>query len=102
MSPPDEDKTIGEILSTLTEEQLEAVNYLIAAAIDGSLQRLRKDPTKNRMAQYLFGGDKAEYALAYAQFALRLSGRPKRNGTSLQDELRHADTESKTSGYICS
>ena len=54
-----EDKTIGEILSTLTEEQLEAVNYLIAAAIDGESEDSEEtnEETEENMKHNVFEGD---------------------------------------------
>lgn len=98
----DEDKTIGEILSTLTEEQLEAVNYLIAAAIDGESEDSEEtnEETEENMQHNIFEGDKApENTLSHAQFA-EIVETAKRNGTSLQDELRHADYGIENIGYL--
>jgi HK97 family phage major capsid protein/HK97 family phage prohead protease len=98
----DEDKTIGEILSTLTEEQLEAVNYLIAAAIDGESEDSEEtnEETEENMQHNIFEGDKApENTLSHAQFA-ELVETAKRNGTSLQDELRHSDYGIENIGYL--
>lgn len=98
----DEDKTIGEILSTLTEEQLEAVNYLIAAAIDGESEDSEEtnEETEENMQHNIFEGDKApENTLSHAQFA-ELVETAKRNSTSLQDELRHADYGIENIGYL--
>lgn len=100
----DEDKTIGEILSTLTEEQLEAVNYLIAAAIDGESEsedsEETNEETEEDMKHNIFEGDKApENTLSHAQFA-EIVETAKRNCTSLQDELRHADYGIENIGYL--
>ncbi len=98
----DEDKTIGEILSTLTEEQLEAVNYLIAAAIDGESEDSEEtnEETEENMQHNIFEGDKApENTLSHAQFA-EIVETAKRNSTSLQDELRHADYGIENIGYL--
>lgn len=98
----DEDKTIGEILSTLTEEQLEAVNYLIAAAIDGESEDSEEtnEETEENMQHNIFEGDKApENTLSHAQFA-EIVETAKRNGTSLQDELRHTDYGIENIGYL--
>lgn len=98
----DEDKTIGEILSTLTEEQLEAVNYLIAAAIDGESEDSEEtnEETEENMQHNIFEGDKApENTLSHAQFA-EIVETAKRNGTSLQDELRHSDYGIENIGYL--
>lgn len=98
----DEDKTIGEILSTLTEEQLEAVNYLIAAAIDGESEDSEEtnEETEENMQHNIFEGDKApENTLSHAQFA-EIVETAKRNGTSLQDELRHEDYGIENIGYL--
>lgn len=98
----DEDKTIGEILSTLTEEQLEAVNYLIAAAIDGESEDSEEtnEETEEDMKHNVFEGDKSpENTLSHAAFA-ELVETAKRNNTSLLDELRHADYGIENIGYL--
>ena len=98
----DEDKTIGEILSTLTEEQLEAVNYLIAAAIDGESEDSEEtnEETEEDMKHNVFEGDKTpENTLSHAAFA-ELVETAKRNNTSLLDELKHADYGIENIGYL--
>lgn len=98
----DEDKTIGEILSTLTEEQLEAVNYLIAAAIDGESEDSEEtnEETEEDMKHNVFEGDKtSENTLSHAAFA-ELVETAKRNNTTLLDELRHADYGIENIGYL--
>lgn len=98
----DEDKTIGEILSTLTEEQLEAVNYLIAAAIDGESEDSEEtnEETEEDMKHNVFEGDKTpENALSHAAFA-ELVETAKRNNTTLLDELKHADYGIENIGYL--
>lgn len=98
----DEDKTIGEILSTLTEEQLEAVNYLIAAAIDGEFEDSEEtnEETEEDMKHNVFEGDKtSENTLSHAAFA-ELVETAKRNNTTLLDELKHADYGIENIGYL--
>lgn len=98
----DEDKTIGEILSTLTEEQLEAVNYLIAAAIDGESEDSEEttEETEEDMKHNVFEGDKTpENTLSHAAFA-ELVETAKRNNTTLLDELKHADYGIQNIGYL--
>lgn len=98
----DEDKTIGEILSTLTEEQLEAVNYLIAAAIDGESEDSEdtNEETEEDMKHNVFEGDKVpENTLSHAAFA-ELVETAKRNNTTLLDELKHADYGIENIGYL--
>ena len=98
----DEDKTIGEILSTLTEEQLEAVNYLIAAAIDGESEDSEEtnEETEEDMKHNVFEGDKtSENTLSHAAFA-ELVETAKRNNTTLLDELKHADYGIEAIGYL--
>lgn len=98
----DEDKTIGEILSTLTEEQLEAVNYLIAAAIDGESEDSDEtnEETEEDMKHNVFEGDKtSENTLSHAAFA-ELVETAKRNNTTLLDELKHADYGIENIGYL--
>lgn len=98
----DEDKTIGEILSTLTEEQLEAVNYLIAAAIDGESEDSEEtnEETEENMKHNVFEGDKTpENTLSHAAFA-ELVETAKRNNTTLLDELKHADYGIENIGYL--
>lgn len=97
-----EDKTIGEILSTLTEEQFEAVNYLIAAAIDGESEDSEEtnEETEEDMKHNVFEGDKApENTLSHAAFA-ELVETAKRNNTTLLDELKHADYGIENIGYL--
>lgn len=98
----DEDKTIGEILSTLTEEQLEAVNYLIAAAIDGESEDSEEtnEETEEDMKHNVFEGDKtSENTLSHAAFA-ELVETAKRNNTTLLDELKHSDYGIENIGYL--
>ena len=98
----DEDETIGEILSTLTEKQLEAVNYLIAAAIDGESEDSEEtnEETEEDMKHNVFEGDKApENTLSHAAFA-ELVETAKRNNTTLLDELKHADYGIENIGYL--
>lgn len=98
----DEDKTIGEILSTLTEEQLEAVNYLIAAAIDGESEDSEEtnEETEEDMKHNVFETGKApENTLSHAAFA-ELVETAKRNNTTLLDELKHADYGIENIGYL--
>lgn len=98
----DEDKTIGEILSTLTEEQLEAVNYLIAAAIDGESEDSEEtnEETEEDMKHNVFEGDKTpENTLSHAAFA-ELVEAAKRNNATLLDELRHGDYGIDNIGYL--
>lgn len=98
----DEDKTIGEILSTLTEEQLEAVNYLIAAAIDGESEDSEEtnEETEEDMKHNVFEGDKTpENTLSHAAFA-ELVETAKRNNTTLLDELKHADYGIENIGHL--
>lgn len=98
----DEDKTIGEILSTLTEEQLEAVNYLIAAAIDVESEDSEETNEENEedMKHNVFEGDKTpENTLSHAAFA-ELVETAKRNNTTLLDELKHADYGIENIGYL--
>lgn len=98
----DEDKTIGEILSTLTEEQLEAVNYLIAAAIDGESEDSEEtnEETEEDMKHNVFEGDKSpENTLSHADFA-ELVEAAKRNNATLLEELKHADYGIENIGYL--
>lgn len=101
---PDGDKTIGEVLSTLTEEQMEAVNYLIAAAIDAeSVDSEETDEDTNNeenMSHNIFEGDKEpQNTLSHADFA-ELVKTAKRNNTTLLEELRHADYGIENIGYL--
>lgn len=98
----DEDKTIGEILSTLTEEQLEAVNYLIAAAIDGESEDSEEtnEETEEDMKHNVFEGDKSpENTLSHAAFAELVEAAKQHNATLL-DELRHGDYGIDNIGYL--
>ena len=98
------DKTIGEILSTLTEEQMEAVNYLIAAAIDAESEDSEDtdEDTNNEenMSHNIFEGDKEpQNTLSHADFA-ELVETAKRNNSTLLEELRHADYGIENIGYL--
>lgn len=97
-----EDKTIGEILSTLTEEQLEAVNYLIAAAIDGESEDSEEtnEETEEDMKHNVFEGDTTpENTLSHTAFA-ELVEAAKRNNATLLDELKHGDYGIDNIGYL--
>lgn len=101
---PDGDKTIGEILSTLSDEQMEAVNYLIAAAIDGESEDSEDTDEENNegddMKHNVFEGDKApENVLSHADFA-NLVETAKRNNSTLLEELRHSDYGIENIGYL--
>ena len=101
---PDGDKTIGEVLSTLTEEQMEAVNYLIAAAIDAESEDSEEtdEDTNNEenMSHNIFeGGKDPQNTLSHADFA-ELIETAKRNNTTLLEELRHADYGIENIGYL--
>lgn len=101
---PNGDKTIGEILSTLSEEQMEAVNYLIAAAIDGESEDPEDTDEENNegddMKHNVFEGDKApENVLSHADFA-ELVATAKRNNSTLLEELKHADYGIENIGYL--
>mgnify|MGYP001626130240 FL=1 len=101
---PDGDKTIGEVLSTLTDEQMEAVNYLIAAAIDAESEDSEEtdEDTNNEenMSHNIFEGDKEpQNTLSHADFA-ELVETAKRNNSTLLEELRHADYGIENIGYL--
>lgn len=101
---PDDDRTIGEILSTLTDEQMEAVEYLIAAAIDGESDDSEDSDETNEeenMKHNIFeaDSDQAANTLSHADFAAIVE-RAKTNGTSLNEELRHADYGIENIGYL--
>lgn len=98
---PDGDKTIGEILSTLSDEQMEAVNYLIAAAIDGESEDTDEENNEgDDMKHNVFEGYKApENVLSHADFA-NLVETAKRNNSTLLEELRHADYGIENIGYL--
>lgn len=102
---PNGDKTIGEVLSTLTEEQMEAVNYLIAAAIDAESEDSEETNEENNegddMKHNVFEGDNKESknVLSHADFA-ELVETAKRNNSTLLEELRHADYGIENIGYL--
>lgn len=102
---PNGDKTIGEILSTLSDEQMEAVNYLIAAAIDGESEDSEDTDEENNegddMKHNVFEGDNKESqnVLSHADFA-DLVETAKRNNSTLLEELRHADYGIENIGYL--
>lgn len=102
---PDDDRTIGEILSTLTDEQMEAVEYLIAAAIDGESDDSEDSDEINEeenMKHNIFEADSDQAAnntLSHADFAAIVE-RAKTNGTTLNEELRHADYGIENIGYL--
>lgn len=99
------DKTIGQVLSSLTEEQMEAVNYLIAAAIDAESEDSEETDEENNegddMKHNVFEGDNKESqnVLSHADFA-ELVETAKRNNSTLLEELRHADYGIENIGYL--
>lgn len=100
-----DDRTIGEILSTLTDEQMEAVEYLIAAAIDGESEDSEDFDETNEeenMKHNIFEADSDQAAnntLSHSDFAAIVE-RAKTNGTTLNEELRHADYGIENIGYL--
>lgn len=102
---PDDDRTIGEILSTLSDEQMEAVEYLIAAAIDGESENSEDSEETNEeedMKHNIFEADSdkaANNTLSHADFATIVE-RAKSNNTTLNEELRHADYGIESIGYL--
>ena len=101
---PNGDKTIGEILSTLSDEQMEAVNYLIAAAIDGESEDSEDTDEENNegddMKHNVFEGDKEpQNTLSHADFA-ELVKTAQRNNSTLLEELRHSDYGIENIGYL--
>lgn len=109
-SSPEGDRTIGEILSELTEEQKEAVNYLIAAAIDMESEEDSEedsdetdeetDEEENMKHNIFESTDKdAQNTLSHSDFAAIVE-RAKTNGTTLSEELRHADYGIENIGYL--
>lgn len=108
-SSPEGDRTIGDILSDLTDEQMEAVNYLIAATIDMESEESDEDSEETdeetdeeeNMKHNIFeGGDKAaQNTLSHSDFAAIVE-RAKTNGTTLSEELRHADYGIENIGYL--
>lgn len=108
-SSPEGDRTIGEILATLTDEQKEAVNYLIAAAIDMESEEDSDEDSEETdeeeeeplMKHNIFEGsnDTPQNTLSHSDFAA-LVERAKTNGTTLSEELRHADYGIENIGYL--
>ncbi len=109
-SSPEGDRTIGDILSDLTEEQMEAVNYLIAAAIDMESEEdsdedseetdEETDEEENMKHNIFESTDKdAQNTLSHSDFAAIVE-RAKTNGTTLSEELRHADYGIENIGYL--
>lgn len=101
---PNGDKTIGEILSTLTDEQMEAVNYLIAAAIDGESEDSEDTDEENNegdtVKHNIFEEDKeSPNVLSHADFA-ELVKTAKRNNSTLLEELKHSDYGITNIGYL--
>lgn len=108
-SSPEGDRTIGEILATLTDEQKEAVNYLIAAAIDMESEEDSDEDSEETdeeeeeplMKHNIFEGsnDTPQNTLSHSDFAA-LVERAKTNRTTLSEELKHADYGIENIGYL--
>jgi len=108
-SSPEGDRTIGEILATLTDEQKEAVNYLIAAAIDMESEEDSDEDSEETdeeeeeplMKHNIFEGsnDTPQNTLSHSDFAA-LVERAKDNHTTLSEELKHADYGIENIGYL--
>lgn len=108
-SSPEGDRTIGEILATLTDEQKEAVNYLVAAAIDMESEEDSDEDSEETdeeeeeplMKHNIFEGsnDTPQNTLSHSDFAA-LVERAKTNHTTLSEELKHADYGIENIGYL--
>ena len=87
----DSDKTIGDVLDTLNEEQETAVYALLGQAIEDA----KKDKEENSVKHNVFEGDEytADEYLTHAEIA-EIFSEAKRNGSLKETVLQHSiDTE---------
>lgn len=95
-----DEKTVGDVLETLTDEQRQVVEYLVAEAITQADEDDTYDEEDEDMKHNIFEANNGtDTYLAHAQFS-EIAKNALAHGTSISSELAHADYGIENIGYL--
>ena len=95
-----DEKTVGDVLETLTDEQRQVVEYLVAEAIAQVDEDDTYDEEDEDMKHNIFEANNGtDTYLAHAQFS-EIAKNALAHGTSISSELAHADYGIESIGYL--
>ena len=95
-----DEKTVGDVLETLTDEQRQVVEYLVAEAIAQADEDDTYDEEDEDMKHNIFEANNGtDTYLAHAQFS-EIAKNALAHGTSISSELAHADYGIENIGYL--
>lgn len=95
-----DEKTVGNVLETLTDEQRQVVEYLVAEAIAQSDEDEDNYDEEEDMKHNIFEANNGtDTYLAHAQFS-EIAKNALAHGTSISSELAHADYGIENIGYL--
>lgn len=95
-----DEKTVGDVLETLTDEQRQVVEYLVAEAIAQSDEDEDNYDEEEDMKHNIFEANNGtDTYLAHAQFS-EIAKNALAHGTSISSELAHADYGIENIGYL--
>lgn len=95
-----DEKTVGDVLETLTDEQQQVVEYLVAEAIAQVDEDDTYDEEDEDMKHNIFEANNGtDTYLAHAQFS-EIAKNALAHGTSISSELAHADYGIENIGYL--
>ena len=95
-----DEKTVGDVLETFTDEQRQVVEYLVAEAIAQSDEDEDNYDEEEDMKHNIFEANNGtDTYLAHAQFS-EIAKNALAHGTSISSELAHADYGIENIGYL--
>lgn len=98
-----DEKTVGDVIDTFTDEQRQVVEYLVAEAIahaDDEEDEETNDEEENNMKHNIFeANNENDTYLSHAQFS-EIAKNALAHGTSISSELAHADYGIENIGYL--
>lgn len=95
-----DEKTVGDVLETFTDEQRQVVEYLVAEAIAQADEDDTYDEEDEDMKHNIFEANNGtDTYLAHAQFS-EIAKNALAHGTSISSELAHADYGIENIGYL--
>ena len=95
-----DEKTVGDVLETLTDEQRQVVEYLVAEAIAQTDEEDEDTYDEEDMKHNIFEANNGtDTYLAHAQFS-EIAKNALAHGTSISSELAHADYGIENIGYL--
>lgn len=94
-----DEKTVGDVLETLTDEQRQVVEYLVAEAIAQADEDDTYDEEEDMKHNIFEANNGTDTYLAHAQFS-EIAKNALAHGTSISSELAHADYGIENIGYL--